>query len=142
AAHAASSTLYVDAQEDKTMKRCRLPRGMPFKVLAVGALLLVSAALARAQSGGSFDLSWYTIDGRGSASSTGGIYSVGGTIGQPDAGTSSGGVFAVTGGFWGASPSSPTPTIPPTHTPTRTPTTTFTPTLTPTATPTRTPTNT
>src|SRR6266487_6201267 len=33
--------------------------------------------------------------------STGGVYSVSGTIGQPDAGKMSGGNFTLDGGFWG-----------------------------------------
>ena len=44
---------------------------------------------ANAQSGGGYDLSWHTIDG-GGGTSTGGVYSVSGTIGQPDAGAMSG----------------------------------------------------
>jgi len=47
-----------------------------------------------------FSIDWHTIDGGGSTSS-GGVYSVIGTIGQPDAGpTMTNGQFAVTGGFW------------------------------------------
>jgi hypothetical protein len=39
------------------------------------------------------------VDGGGGAS-TGGVYSVSGTIGQADAGTMSGGQFTLVGGFW------------------------------------------
>ena len=39
------------------------------------------------------------MDGSG-GTSTGGVYSVNGTIGQPDAGTMSGGNSSVRGGFW------------------------------------------
>lgn len=42
---------------------------------------------------------WYTVDG-GGGTSTGGVYSLSGTIGQPDAGVLSGGTFTLTGGFW------------------------------------------
>ena len=42
--------------------------------------------MARAQTNYSID--WYTIDGGGT--STGGVYSASGTIGQPDAGAMSG----------------------------------------------------
>ncbi len=51
------------------------------------------------QSG--YDLSWYTIDGGGATFSTGGSYSLGGTIGQADAGVLSGGTYQLNGGFWG-----------------------------------------
>jgi hypothetical protein len=54
---------------------------------------------ANAQSGGGYDLSWHTIDG-GGGTSTGGVYSVSGTIGQPDASTMSGGNYTLQGGFW------------------------------------------
>jgi hypothetical protein len=46
-----------------------------------------------------YSIDWHTIDG-GGGTSTGGVYSVSGTIGQPDAGAMSGGNFSVTGGFW------------------------------------------
>jgi hypothetical protein len=48
----------------------------------------------------SYAITWHTIDG-GGGTSTGGVYSVSGTIGQPDAGpTMTNGQYAVTGGFW------------------------------------------
>jgi hypothetical protein len=47
-----------------------------------------------------YSIDWFTIDGGGSTS-TGGVYSVSGTIGQPDAGHMSGGNFTLDGGFWG-----------------------------------------
>jgi hypothetical protein len=58
-------------------------------------LLLVPAALFAQLS-----IDWHTIDGGGGTSS-GGVYSVVGTIGQPDAGgPMTNGQFSVTGGFW------------------------------------------
>src|SRR6185503_20124544 len=48
----------------------------------------------------SYSIDWHTIDG-GGGTSTGGIYSVSGTIGQPDAGGPiTNGQYSVTGGFW------------------------------------------
>jgi hypothetical protein len=48
----------------------------------------------------SYSIDWFTIDG-GGGTSTGGVYSVSGTIGQPDAGDAmTGGNYSVTGGFW------------------------------------------
>ena len=65
-------------------------------VLAV-LFLLVTFALAAA----GYDLSWWTADGGGGASSAGGSYILSGTIGQPDAGpTLSGGSYRLDGGFW------------------------------------------
>ena len=64
-------------------------------VLAFAACLL--PANLRAQP---YAVPWHTIDG-GGGTSTGGVYSVSGTIGQPDAGgPMTGGVFSITGGFW------------------------------------------
>src|SRR5689334_16947121 len=62
----------------------------------VFALLCLSACCVRAQS---FAIDWYTIDGGGGIS-TGGVYTLQGTIGQPDAGVMTGGGFTVVGGFW------------------------------------------
>jgi hypothetical protein len=72
-------------------------------------LAAVGGAVALAQSGGAFDLTWYTVDGGGQAgsASTGGSFSLSGTIGQPDAGPPlSGGAFGLGGAFWpgGANP--------------------------------------
>ena len=61
------------------------------------ALSVAGAGALRAQS---FSIDWFTIDG-GGGTSTGGVYSVSGTIGQPDAGKMSGGNYSIAGGFWG-----------------------------------------
>jgi hypothetical protein len=47
-----------------------------------------------------YAIDWYTIDGGGGTSS-GGSYTLSGTIGQPDAGTLAGGTYVLEGGFWG-----------------------------------------
>jgi hypothetical protein len=47
-----------------------------------------------------YSIDWYKIAG-GGGTSTGSVYAVSGTIGQPDAsGALSGGGYSVTGGFW------------------------------------------
>jgi len=66
-------------------------------ILLAGLILSITAAAAQAQS---YTIDWFTIDG-GGGTSTGGVYSVSGTIGQPDAGRMSGGNFTLDGGFWG-----------------------------------------
>ena len=80
------------------------------KILLGLLVLLLTTALAvapsvshaaTAASPGSYDLSWWTVNSGGATFSTGGSYSLGGTIGQPDAGTSSGGTYTLVGGFWG-----------------------------------------
>ncbi|HFD40463.1 MAG TPA: hypothetical protein ENJ31_11530 [Anaerolineae bacterium] len=69
-------------------------------LLALAALWLTTLPVL-AQSGGDYDLSWSTIDGGGYTFSSGGDYSLGGTIGQPDAGLLTGGDYTLGGGFWG-----------------------------------------
>jgi len=46
-----------------------------------------------------YAIDWFTIDGGGGASS-GGNYTLTGTIGQPDAGTLGGSNYTMQGGFW------------------------------------------
>jgi hypothetical protein len=58
-----------------------------------------------------YTIDWSTIDGGGGAS-TGGVYSVSGTIGQPDAGAMSGGNYMLQGGFWGLIAAAQTPGAP------------------------------
>ena len=50
-----------------------------------------------------YDIPWHTIDGGGGTSS-GGQYTVMGTIAQPDAGAMSGGDYELLGGFWPGEP--------------------------------------
>ena len=65
-------------------------------------LFVLACALTRTALAQSFSLDWFTIDG-GGGTSTGGVYAVSGTIGQPDAGMPlTNGPYALTGGFWGA----------------------------------------
>ncbi len=47
----------------------------------------------------SYSLDWFTLDG-GGGTSTGGVFAMSGSIGQPEAGAMSGGAFSLTGGFW------------------------------------------
>ena len=63
-------------------------------------ILTTFAATTTALQAQSFGLDWFTLDG-GGGTSTGGGYSLSGTIGQPDAGAMSGGQFTLEGGFWG-----------------------------------------
>ena len=63
-----------------------------FLLIAVCLLMTVPAL-------GQYEIRWSTIDGGGGQSS-GGQYTLTGTIGQPDAGYSEGGDYYVLGGFW------------------------------------------
>ena len=53
--------------------------------------------------GQSYSIDWNKVAGGGGVS-TGGVYTVTGTIGQPDAGAMTGGSYSLTGGFWSWSP--------------------------------------
>jgi hypothetical protein len=82
---------------------------MKRKLLLIAVVLVLFGAgvgqvvnlphIASAQTGGTYDLTWNTLDG-GGGTSTGGTYSLSGTIGQPDAGTLTGGSYTLNGGFW------------------------------------------
>ena len=66
------------------------------KKLLISSVFLAGLLASVAQ----YSIDWHTIDG-GGGTSTGGVYSVTGTIGQPDAGRMSGGNYTIEGGFWG-----------------------------------------
>jgi len=72
---------------------------------------LLPSVLCSLSSAQSYSLDWSTIDG-GGGTSTGGVYSVTGTAGQPDAGAMSGGNYALQGGFWGGIAAVQTPDAP------------------------------
>ena len=59
--------------------------------------LLIATGAGNAEN---YSIGWAKIAG-GGGTSTGGVYSVSGTIGQPDAGAMSGGNYTLQGGFWG-----------------------------------------
>ena len=63
-----------------------------FLLFAIGSWTLSSPAFC------DYEISWYSIDG-GGATSTGGQYSLTGTIGQPDTGQSSGDNYVLSSGF-------------------------------------------
>ncbi|HVM47814.1 MAG TPA: hypothetical protein VMU04_07295 [Candidatus Acidoferrum sp.] len=89
---------------------------LPGLRLPAGTLCLLLCALCFRAAGQSYSVSWYKIAG-GGGTSTGGTYTVSGTIGQHDAGgPMTGGSFSVTGGFWSLiaavqTPGAPTLTI-------------------------------
>lgn len=69
-------------------------------VLVVAAILTLALSRpASAELAGGYEISWHTVDG-GGGTSTGGAYTLDGTIGQHDAGSQSGGGYVLAGGFW------------------------------------------
>ena len=78
------------------------------KTVSGSLLWMLLATAAQAQN---YAITWYTVDG-GGGTSTNGVYTVSGTIGQPDAGTLTGGNFTLQGGFWGDVAAVPVPGAP------------------------------
>ena len=77
-----------------------MPRRTFITALAFVMLLVIIAGATTlyAQTGGTYDLTWSTLDGSGTSS--GGVFGLSGTIGQAEAGEMSGGAFVLRGGFW------------------------------------------
>jgi hypothetical protein len=73
-------------------------RNLGLRIALAAAVLALVTGIALAQGG--YDLSWWTADGGGQTFSAGGDYSLGGTIGQPDAGLLTGPGYQLSGGFW------------------------------------------
>ena len=74
-------------------------------LLLVATILVMIVGGVAAQGGyqltrSGYDLSWWTAGGGGYTYSSGGDYSLGGTIGQPDAGLLTGPGYILAGGFW------------------------------------------
>ncbi len=83
-------------------ERYPLSKKVNRSAILVAVVLCGGVAVGRSpeMGGTSFGVSWSTIDGGGGMRSTGGEYELSGTIGQPNAGTGSGGGLAMRGGFW------------------------------------------
>ena len=71
------------------------------RLLTLCIVLVIFVMPSRAK--GPYEIPWYTIDGGGGTSS-GGPYTLTGTIGQPDADWSRAGDYEVLGGFWPGGP--------------------------------------
>jgi hypothetical protein len=81
--------------------------------VAVRVALILSAASSAtfAQSGGGYVIKKSTIDGGGYTFHSGGTSRLGGTAGQHDAASVSGGAYALTGGFWSPPAAGPPPCL-------------------------------
>ncbi len=77
--------------------------------VSLSVCLFVVNFKARAQTGGSFDLSHNVAAGGGGSQSAGGNFTLSGTVGQPIAGTfSTSGTFNLRAGFWAFGSNTPT----------------------------------
>ncbi len=83
----------------KPIRHCISGVGSQRSVIGIAGLLFwLSVSGTHAQT--DFSIDWSAIDA-GGGTSTGGVYSVSGTIGQPDAsGAVAGGNYSLSGGFW------------------------------------------
>jgi len=82
----------------------------------IAAALLALAAPRAGLAQGTPVLRWSNLDGAAPAPSTGGVYRLSGTLGQPDAIAATGGTYRLTGGFWvigaGGAVDAPPPALP------------------------------
>ena len=70
----------------------------------LGMLTALLFALVGVTFASDYSIRRQTIDGGGVMRSAGGDYELSGTIGQHDAGQTSGGAYTLTGGFWFGTP--------------------------------------
>src|SRR2546421_6304208 len=89
----------------------KLPSYLQRPECRMALLLLLGSLGVSALQAQNYSIDWFTIDG-GGGTSTGGVFSVSGTIGQPDAGHMSGGNYTLDGGFWGIIAAVQTPGAP------------------------------
>ena len=81
------------------MKRKFWPGVLIGGLVGVALLGMVSAAWA-ASTTGTYDLSWNVIAGGGATQTAGGVYSLGGTVGQAATGRLGGPGYTLSVGFW------------------------------------------
>jgi hypothetical protein len=83
--------------EGRMKKRCR---GAGSGRLWLWCFIILHSSFCLQALGQQYSVDWFKVSGGGGAS-TGGVYSVSGTVGQPDSGgPMTGGNYSVTGGFW------------------------------------------
>jgi hypothetical protein len=73
------------------------------KIIRYGCTICFSIVVLTSYGFGDYRIVWSTIDGGGGQSS-GGQYTLTGTIGQPDAAYSASGNYELLGGFWSGGP--------------------------------------
>ncbi len=105
-----ATPLWHDAAVEKRRRRYAVPaQSKTWRNFVTSLLFLVGTTIAHAQS---YTIDWYKIAG-GGGTSTGGVYSVSGTIGQHDAGgPMTGGNYSLTSGFWALISVAQTPGLP------------------------------
>jgi hypothetical protein len=85
----------MNKQFESLKTRTKIPGTFLLLLAVLGLIPGLQTAMAQ-----NYAIDWHKVSGGGSTS-TGGTYSVSGTIGQPDAsGAMTGGSYSLTGGFW------------------------------------------
>ncbi len=69
-----------------------------FAIVGIALVAVLAVTYTALAQTGALDVPWFSVDG-GGGTSTGGEFTLSGSIGQPDAGTLSGGEFTIRGGF-------------------------------------------
>src|SRR5512135_752946 len=86
------------------MRGATMKRNMVLIALAGLAGVFIAASEntvpTSAKPADAYTIGWYTIDNGGAMNVLGETYSLGGTIGLPDAGSLSGGGYTLNSGFW------------------------------------------
>jgi hypothetical protein len=91
--------------------------GLPFTHHAYGTSFAQASTATPTPVGGIYGPIWSSVDGGGGTFSTDSNFTMGGTIGQPDAGSMTDGSYTINGGFWGVAAPAATATSTPTTTP-------------------------
>ena len=78
-----------------------MDKSMKYSIILLSIIaVFLTSSVALAQTGGGYDLTWWTVDGGGGTASSA-AYELIGTIGQSEAGVVlSGGEFTLYSGFW------------------------------------------
>ncbi len=69
-----------------------------FAIVGIALVAVLAVTYTALAQTGALDVPWFSMDG-GGGTSTGGEFTLSGSVGQPDAGRLAGGDFAVEGGF-------------------------------------------
>ena len=90
----------MSAMKNAEGRMTKRSRGAGCGRLWLWCFIILYSSFCLQSRGQSYSIDWYKVAG-GGGTSTGGVYSVSGTVGQPDSGgPMTGGNYSVTGGFW------------------------------------------
>jgi len=79
--------------------------------IACLVLLPLAAASSTRAASGLWAIDWYTVDAGAGTQSARDVFTLSGSVGQPEVGASSGDTYAVRGGFWRSAGAESSPTL-------------------------------